>query len=153
MKISFAYYYPEAEYGIISVESKNPLNAYTKLYEILRDILEIKRSMFVDRDIRFDTTDNSFFIRCEATKKFGGYLPTLFLEFIISGSLPKNEKGKVEIKYRAKLSFEIEERGVLREIFLYVYYNFWLKKRIEEYKKITKNIVEEIKKKLIEVLS
>jgi len=153
MKISFNYYYPENEYRVLIIESSKPLLAYTRLYFILRDILEIKRSAFFDRDIRFDNTDNSFFIRCEATKRFGNYLPTLFLEFIISGKVPKEGKEKVEIKYRAKLSLEIEEKGILREILLLFYFNFWLKKRLEEYKEITKKVVEEVKEQLIKLLS
>jgi hypothetical protein len=153
MKISFVYYYPETEYKILVIESSKPLLAYSGLYSILRDILEIKRSAFFDRDIRFDATDNSFFIRCEATKRFGNYLPILFLEFIISGKVPKEGKEKVEVKYRAKLSLEIEEKGILKEILLYFFFNFWLKKRLEEYKEITKKVVEEIKERLVKLLS
>ncbi|MEM0481152.1 MAG: hypothetical protein QXQ14_03170 [Candidatus Aenigmatarchaeota archaeon] len=151
MKISLVYFHPPNEYETLTVETSKPLNAYTKLYNVLRDVLEIKRSMFFDRDIRFDATDNSFFIRCEANKWFGIF--NIFLEFIINGSIPKEGKTKVTIKYRARLACEIEEKGVLKELLLLFYYNFFIKKQFEENKKIVKKVVEEIKQKLISILS
>lgn len=150
MKFSLIYFYPSTEYETLEIESEKPLNAYTKLYNILRDVIEIKRSMFFDRDIRFDATDNSFFIRCEARKVFGVF--SIFLEFIISGSIPKEGKSKVNIKYRIKLSYEEEKSGI-EEFLLFLYFHIFIKRQFEENKKLVKKIADEIKQKLISVLS
>lgn len=159
-KIVKEFYIPKEEYLEFSVETSKPLEVYKQHYSILFNLLQIKRSKHYVKDLRFDATDNSFYIKIDVDDVFdeSSFFKTSFLiETIMQGSIPKEEKNILKIKLRAKLICEVkiaDENKILfsiKKFFAGIYFNLFYEKILEERIKRLEEVIEKLKNEIIRV--
>ncbi|MEM5820073.1 MAG: hypothetical protein QW678_00260 [Candidatus Aenigmatarchaeota archaeon] len=153
---------PKEEYLEFNIETSNPLNAYKRHYEIFARMLEIKRSRHYIRDLRFDATDNSFFIRIDISDIFDDskFFRTYYLiETILSGNIPKEGKSNLNIKLRGKIIYELtisDENKLLffiKKLFAHLHFQLFYKKVFEDRIKRIEEVLEKAKNEFIRILS
>ncbi|MEM1634279.1 MAG: hypothetical protein QW714_00950 [Nanopusillaceae archaeon] len=153
---------PKEEYFSFDIETSKPLEAYKKHYNIFAKMLQIKRSRHYVRDLRFDATDNSFFIRIDISDVFDSsqfFVTSYIIETILSGVIPKqNEKTKLNIKLRAILRCEITIEGEgfwfkLKRFLTQLYFKLFYEKVFEDRIKRLEEVLEKAKSEFIRILS
>ena len=153
---------PKEEYLSFDVLTSKPLDAYKKFYDIFAKMFQVKRSRVYVRDLRYDATDNSFFIRIEISDKIDEteFLTTRFtIEGILSGVIPKEgEKTNLNIKLRIRLTCEIKVKGEgfwfnVNRFMTYVYYKLFYEKVFEDRVKRMEEALEKAKSEFIRILS
>lgn len=153
---------PKEEYIEFNIETSKPLDAYKRHYSIFANLLHIKRSRQNIRDLRYDATDNSFFIRIDIEDVFdeAAFFRTSYLiETILSGTLQTEKKSTLNIKLRGKLTFRLSIREENKFIFfikkflVFIYFRIFYKKMLEDRKRKVEEILEKAKSELIRILS
>ncbi|MFH7903705.1 MAG: hypothetical protein QW409_02010 [Candidatus Aenigmatarchaeota archaeon] len=153
---------PKEEYLEFNVETSKPLDAYKKHYDIFARMLQVKRSRHYVRDLRFDATDNSFFIRIDISDTFDSsqfFTTSYTIETILSGVIPKNnEKTKLNIKLRAILRCEITIEGEgfwfnIRKFLTELYFKLFYEKVFEDRVRRLEEVLDKAKSEFIRILS
>lgn len=153
---------PKEEYLSFDVSTSKPLDAYKIFYDVFAKMFQVKRSRIYVRDLRYDATDNSFFIRIEISDKIDEteFLTTRFtIEGILSGAIPKEgEKTNLNIKLRIRLTCEIKVKGEgfwydLNKFMTYVYYKLFYEKVFEDRVKRMEEALEKAESEFIRILS
>lgn len=153
---------PKEEYLEFNVETNKPLNVYKQNYKIFANLLNIKRKAHKIRDLRFDATDNSFFIRIDVVDTFDEtkfFKTSYIIENIFSGVMTKDEKKPINIKLRARLILEAtisDENKIiflLKKLAFRLYYILFYEKVFEDRRKRLEETLEKLKNEFIRILT
>ncbi len=131
----------------------NPFGFKDKIVNVLKRVLEIRSPRVWEKDLRWDTTDGSFYYEVEATKSFDRWT-TLIFRMRAWGSQGDDPKkmGSMTLKYGGVLRTTVPCSHSLHKSFWWTYNYLFYNRHRQKYFEISKRMLLTIENAIREIL-